>query len=1503
MNEIMLEVAAVWIALFCFVDCLKNRRHLYLPFPKTWEKKLQSQHFVYLMLLLTLLLSAIPSVIEVILENYVTHRSALALTIVNEAYFIFHTVLSVLFTLYIVDMTNAANDRSRDFFLLFLLPFFVGELLVIFNPITHLIYYVDEAAVYHRGPYLWTLYLIAAIYVVVGVIFFFRYIGRLSKMDRVSILILISIAIFGICIQAAFAIPVELFFEAIGFLGFLMLLEDKGARHRGGRSSRISKGFIVVVSLIFLTVIIININLIYHVGSDQTGTIGRIRIDSIKGELQETISSAEGNLLRFAMGTEQLLNESASQEQLEEYIREQKVYYNDVSGGNCYNVYAASTDWTIIPDFDMPDTYHAVERSWYLGASQNVGTVYITEPYIDAATGDLCFTLAYLLSDGKTVTAMDYTLTKVQEIVNRMGTEKDQMAMVVTDDGMLVGCSDTTLLGSKLQQAMPEYKDVFDWVKASNEHLGFDTRIDGKNKIVFSSETSNGWQLILVEDSDNLYSEIYRQMVMLGTVDVLMVAVIIVFYLVSVNNQEKSETTLASTESFLSRLAEDLKTPLHNILRVSDLSLKLEETDTRAAMRDITESGMRLQEKVNNLVSYSNILREGIQEESVSKEKTRRSGSVSSRYIRNGIIGILVGALCVGLVICLGTTTNWGKVRIGREADRYNNELTQWMLKQQSILQMFTDVIVADPSVLDDYDSAVKWLDDIGQNYSEMSFCYMANPYNKEHAIIMNNGWVPEPDYKVEERQWYIDTVNSGDGYNISAPYYDAQTGLYCITFSQTVYSKDGNFLGVFAIDCFIDKLIDVLADSYSEEGYAFLVDPDGVIINHPDKAYEMTSDSSVNIEDTQYADAYHHDSVVGMRDYNGKYVACYAQKSKDSGFTVVVVQSWWSIYGSVFWMVLIFLLLIIASIIAVAVMINRFIGWQEEANEKLVAAANEAVEAGKAKSQFLAQMSHEIRTPINAVLGMNEMILRESEDPSIREYAGNIHSAGRNLLGLINSILDFSKIEEGRMEIIPVRYETAVMLDNVIHSILQRAEDKGLLFEAHIDRELPGTLFGDDMRLSQIIVNLLTNAVKYTREGRVDLFVKGVKKEGDRIRLQISVKDTGIGIKEEDLDKLFDSFTRLDETRNRNIEGTGLGMAIVTRLLDMMGSKLSVESEYGKGSEFSFEVEQDILDETPIGDFEQRAKELAEKKDEDSYLYAPKARLLVVDDNELNLKVIKNLLKRGGMDPTLASSGAQALEYLQKETFDVVLLDHMMPHMDGIETLQKARQESLIPDGCSVIALTANAVVGARESYLEAGFDDYLSKPVEVKALESALSRYLPEDLWEMRKTEDEKSKQEATKEVQSSENEEVLEFAPGGEDVLEFAPSGEDAADGSQNDDGAFFDRLKEGGISVEEGLGYCAGDKMFYREVLGDYADAMEERLGELDEALTAGDMETYAIKVHALKSVARSVGDTGVFEQARDLEAASKEGQEEVVRKGHGPLSESYRASEKLIHEPV
>ena len=382
---------------------------------------------------------------------------------------------------------------------------------------------------------------------------------------------------------------------------------------------------------------------------------------------------------------------------------------------------------------------------------------------------------------------------------------------------------------------------------------------------------------------------------------------------------------------------------------------------------------------------------------------------------------------------------------------------------------------------------------------------------------------------------------------------------------------------------------------------------------------------------------------------------------------------------------------------------------------------------ACRAKTNFLANMSHEIRTPINAILGMDEMILRESGERETLGYASDIQSAGKTLLSIINDILDISKIEEGKMEIMATQYDLSSLVNDLMNMTLSRAEDKGLHFEVRVDENVPHLLCGDEIRIRQCALNILTNAVKYTEKGSVVLEIGYKKLTGASIMLSFSVTDTGIGMKEEDMERLFAPFARIEEKRNRNIEGTGLGMSITKQLLELMGSKLEVQSVYGEGSTFSFAVKQEVVKWDGVGRLSCRLEQGGTNRSSYRELFhAPEARVLIVDDTPVNLTVIKGLLKRTRLKMDTAESGQEALRKAESQMYDVILLDHMMPGMDGIETLRELRK---LPGSGSVpcIALTANAVSGAREMYMDAGFSDYLSKPVDGAKLEKMLMRYIP--------------------------------------------------------------------------------------------------------------------------------------------------------------------------------
>ncbi len=391
---------------------------------------------------------------------------------------------------------------------------------------------------------------------------------------------------------------------------------------------------------------------------------------------------------------------------------------------------------------------------------------------------------------------------------------------------------------------------------------------------------------------------------------------------------------------------------------------------------------------------------------------------------------------------------------------------------------------------------------------------------------------------------------------------------------------------------------------------------------------------------------------------------------------------------------------------------------------------ANELQNISKAKDDFLANMSHEIRTPLNGILGMDEMIIRDTKESRIRNYAFEIKSAGNTLLSIINDILDLSKIESGNFDIIPGEYDIASVLNDVLNMTKHRAEKKGLIFDYNISESIPSVLEGDEIRIRQIMLNIINNAVKYTQEGSVlvDISSESVMM-GNYINLIIRVADTGMGIKEEDKDKLFKSFQRLDERKNHSIEGTGLGLHITNSLLQMMDGNISFESEYGKGSVFTVTVPQKVVKAAPIGVFSKAVREyLGNLETDEVGLYAPSARLLVVDDNEMNLDVMEGLLRDTKIPTDYVESGAACIEKVQNTKYDCILLDQMMPGLSGEETLIEMKRLDIL-NNTPVVALTADAIIGAKESYLAKGFTDYISKPVKYEVLEAVLKEYIPKE------------------------------------------------------------------------------------------------------------------------------------------------------------------------------
>ena len=761
---------------------------------------------------------------------------------------------------------------------------------------------------------------------------------------------------------------------------------------------------------------------------------------------------------------------------------------------------------------------------------------------------------------------------------------------------------------------------------------------------------------------------------------------------------------------------------------------------------------------------------------------------------------------------------------------------------------------------------------------SQNTTSYFDETYTGIYGVIGGNyvdgvGWVPPEGYDPTQRDWYNTLIEHNGEVTIVNPYIDAQTGNVIISVGRNLSNK----YDALALDLTLNSVQEIAEKiEINGVGYGYILNYDGMVIAHKDKNevgrnYDLTDEQKKLFNMVKSTGKGNFDMEIDGRD-----CTVFVDNVMDQWHLVIITAK-----SEIFkaQRQQLFLSILVSVIVFTLISVFYFVGYKNERNTnirmeemkvneqrkdyeaKVLKLEKTAADiANKAKSDFLADMSHEIRTPINAVLGMNEMILRKSDDEKILDYASNIKSAGNTLLSIINTILDFSKIEDGKMELVPVEFTVNDLTHNLVNTISERAKAKGLELKVDIDENLPSKLYGDDVRISQVIMNLLTNAVKYTEKGSVTLCIRKKEIVDDNLIFYVAVKDTGIGIRREDIDKLAISFERLEEKRNRHIEGTGLGISIVTKLLEMMNSRLEVESEYGKGSVFSFYLKLKIADAAPVGKYQDRRSGAVRVAADAQKYISGGAKVLITDDNEMNLKVASNFMQLFGITPEVCTSGEETIRLMREKKYDLVLLDHMMPKMDGIETLEILKKESLIDERTVVIALTANAVVGAKEQYLNAGFNDYLSKPIEIKELEKMLRKYLPENPKE------------------ESQSTSAAEIPVMSDDPLEA---------------------LSKLGLHTSEGISYCGGEEGFYFEILGDYAKAAGDNAEKLNRLKAEDNLGDYRILIHSVKSASKTIGARELYKDAYELEKASDSGDKAYVINNHDRFVEKYlRMAENL-----
>ena len=807
-------------------------------------------------------------------------------------------------------------------------------------------------------------------------------------------------------------------------------------------------------------------------------------------------------------------------------------------------------------------------------------------------------------------------------------------------------------------------------------------------------------------------------------------------------------------------------------------------------------------------------------------------------------------------------------------AQKYALELTSWVSTNATIIDTLAAEIAVNGISAADYDTFHNYLKNSNELLNKNGYVYDVYFTYPDNTMVCASDFIADGTVDfVHEREWYTTSALTGELF-YAAPYLDSDTHKPIITISKAVYGN-GELLGVLAADIFVDVLVDMVREADVEENsYAFLADQNMRMLVHPNPAYDYDDVplGIMDVPDAPYGElvAYiqnGYDDMAFVKDYDGVTRGIAVAQMTNTGWYVCIATDRAALAKGVGSLVRGFVVATLVSIlvgVVIAIFLARVLDKlsrqeQEYRQEVLRLEKQAADEASAAKSRFLADMSHEIRTPINAIIGMNEMILRESDSSEILGYSENIRQSGRNLLQLINGILDFSKIEDGKMEIVPVCYSVGAQIAYLLNSVSERASAKGLELNFVIDPKLPSELFGDDTRINQVIVNLLTNAVKYTEKGSVTFTMEGRDRnpEDGTITIFVEVKDTGIGIKDSDLPKLFESFERLDVVRNRNIEGTGLGMAIVTRLLDLMGGELKVESRYGEGSSFSFELLQKIENDEPLGDYRAAIADLGGAPTYTETFRAPDAHILVVDDTKMNIIVVESLLKKTGVRIDSALCGTDSIMLCRENSYDLILMDQRMPGMDGTEAMKAIRAlDDNKNANTPIICLTADVIRGAKEKYVGLGFDDYLTKPIEGDELEKMLLSYLPPEKVEITET----------MSVDTSSEFEDL------------------------------FNALEEIGIDTKAGIEFCAQDEHIYLTVLEAYVFEEKTKSSDIRECFKEKNWDDYGVYIHSLKSTSKTIGATELYKMAAELETTARSGDEDAIRSMHDEVMDKY---EKLV----
>ncbi|MDR2124849.1 MAG: response regulator [Desulfovibrio sp.] len=732
----------------------------------------------------------------------------------------------------------------------------------------------------------------------------------------------------------------------------------------------------------------------------------------------------------------------------------------------------------------------------------------------------------------------------------------------------------------------------------------------------------------------------------------------------------------------------------------------------------------------------------------------------------------------------------------------------------------------------------------------------------------------PEQYIDISDRDYVLSVFSGEKDNNISKPLFSRLTGRPALIMVCAVKNRKGDIRMLLGIEMWFDRItaaIHEISTGQVMTANAWVTDKSGMIFAAQLPELEMKLNIQRADEDAGYRGLSElAGAILSRKEYSGTfqrpdgrtYTLFSREISEKSGWRLAIVINTEKLMHP-----LDNLMLALAGVMVTALgaslLAAIYIGKLHKARNSLIRAGEEAVAGSRAKSLFLARTSHEIRTPLNAVVGLSELAAAHCDNEQCMEYLAGIKQAGANLMSIINDILDFSKIESGRLEISRTPYQTASLLNDVLMITKVRLRESPLQFDVDLDESLPAVLVGDEQRVRQVLLNLLSNAVKYTKKGFIRFSARCELAGPDTARLTFTVADSGIGIKSANLPRLFGDFIRIEENYNRTIEGTGLGLAITRSLCRAMDGDIGVESEYGVGSTFTATLTQGIGDAAPMGALGKSIAGIAPQRN--ICFTAPDFRVLIVDDLETNLAVAEGLLAPYGMKTTTCRSGEDALARLEADSYDLVLMDHMMPGMDGVETTRAVRampgeRFRTMP----VVALTANAVSGMREMFLANGFNDFLAKPIEVPKLDALLKKWIPAE----RRREGDPDNGRIRKTA-----------APPETDLPEIA------------------------GVDVAAGLARIGGSLHLYMNLLKVFRMDAQAALVLLAAEPELSSLGAFTTQVHALKSALASVGAGRLSLLAALLEKAGREADTGAISRHLAPFREQLAALAAQIDDVV